>query len=57
MPGTAIRSFGRDPRYDDGPVMDPTRHVIVTAATRFLPLATLLLAIVLAGCKGGGSGY
>jgi hypothetical protein len=37
--------------------MEATRHLFATAAIRTLPLATLLLTILLVGCKGGGSGY
>jgi hypothetical protein len=37
--------------------MEATRHFLATAAIRILPLATLLLTILLGGCKDGGSDY
>ena len=37
--------------------MEPTRHFLATTVIRILPLATLLLTILLCGCKGGGTGY
>jgi hypothetical protein len=37
--------------------MDAARHFLATVAIWILPLATLLLPILIAGCNGDGGGY